>query len=94
MPSAASQMGTALPSQASGLSLLMDSRSVLGPRPCRLLQAATPQPERSSRGVVHAPTAMVKIAKRVSRYAGDYLMGEGNRDAVLFLYATSLTVMM
>ena len=36
----------------------------------------------------------LKIAKRVSRSAGDYPVGEGVRDAVLFLSATSWTVMM
>lgn len=57
VPSAASPEGTALPGQASGLSLLSDSPSVSEQRPRRLFQAATPQVLGSSRGDFHAPAA-------------------------------------
>ena len=36
----------------------------------------------------------MKIAKRVSRSAGDYLMDVGIRDAALFLFTTPLPMMM
>ena len=60
------------------------------PLPCSGSYAAVvvDQPGRSARAC-----RWLKIAKRASRSAGDYLVGEGIRDAALFLYVTSWTIM-